>query len=69
MVIFANQSLRAAHWAMAEHLNQLSNAKSLSEVKTNMTTMDEIFHLQEMYEIKKQESDIEEDLKKMGYIN
>ena len=69
MVIYANQSLRASHWAMSEHLNQLSNAKSLSEVKTNMTTMDEIFHLQEMYEIKKQESDIEEDLKKMGYIN
>ena len=34
-----------------------------------MTTMDEIFHLQEMYEIKKQESNIERDLKKMGYIN
>ena len=69
MVIYANQSLRASHWAMAEHLNQLSNAKSLSEVKTNMTTMDEIFHLQEMYEIKKQESEIERNLKKMGYIN
>jgi phosphoenolpyruvate phosphomutase len=69
MVIYANQSLRAAHWAMTEHLNQLSNAKSLSEVETNMTTMDEIFHLQEMYKIKKQESDIEEDLKKMGYVN
>jgi hypothetical protein len=34
-----------------------------------MTTMDEIFHLQEMYEIKKQEAAIEQDLKKMGYIN
>jgi phosphoenolpyruvate phosphomutase len=69
MVIYANQSLRAAHWAMAEHLNQLSSAKSLSEVKTKMTTMEDIFHLQEMYEIKKQEADIEENLKKMGYIN
>ena len=69
MVIYANQSLRAAHWAMAEHLNQLSSAKSLSEVKTKMTTMEDIFHLQEMYEIKKQEIDIEENLKKMGYIN
>ena len=69
MVIYANQSLRVAHWAMTEHLNQLSNAKSISEVKTSMTTMDEIFHLQEMYEIKKQESNIERDLKKMGYIN
>ena len=34
-----------------------------------MTTMDKIFHLQEMYEIKKQEANIEKDLKKMGYIN
>ena len=54
---------------MAEHLAQLSKAKSLSEIKTNLTTMEDIFHLQEMYEIKKQESDIEKDLKKMGYIN
>jgi len=69
MVIYANQSLRASHWAMAEHLAQLSKAKSLSEIKTNLTTMEDIFHLQEMYEIKKQESDIEKDLKKMGYIN
>tara|TARA_B110001454_G_scaffold143643_1_gene133364 strand:- start:224 stop:1141 length:918 start_codon:yes stop_codon:yes gene_type:complete len=69
MVIYANQSLRAAHWAMADHLNQLSKAESLSEVKTNLTTMEDIFHLQEMYEIKKQESDIENDLKKLGYIN
>ena len=69
MVIYANQSLRAAHWAMSEHLNQLSNVKSLSEVKTNLTSMEDIFYLQEMYEIKKQEANIEKDLKKMGYIN
>ena len=69
MVIYANQSLRAAHCAMSEHLNQLSNATSLSEVKTNLTSMEEIFNLQEMYEIKKQEANIEKDLKKMGYIN
>jgi phosphoenolpyruvate phosphomutase len=69
MVIYANQSLRAAHWAMADHLQKLSTAQRLSDVKTQMTTMDEIFHLQEMYEIKKQEKDIEENLKKLGYIN
>ncbi len=69
MVIYANQSLRAAHYAMAEHLIQLSTAKSLSQVKTKLTTMEDIFHLQEMYKIKKQEIDIEENLKKMGYIN
>ena len=69
IVIYANQSLRAAHWAMSEHLNKLSTAKSLSDVETKMTTMEDIFHLQEMYEIKKQEKDIEKNLKKLGYIN
>jgi len=69
MVIYANQSLRVAHWAMAEHLNKLSTAKSLSDVETKMTSMEDIFYLQEMYEIKKQEVDIEEHLKKLGYIN
>tara|TARA_B110001454_G_scaffold170739_1_gene161318 strand:+ start:146 stop:1045 length:900 start_codon:yes stop_codon:yes gene_type:complete len=69
MVIYANQALRAAHWAMADHLDQLYSAKSISEVKTNLTTMEDIFLLQEMYEIKKQELDIENSLKKLGYIN
>jgi hypothetical protein len=31
--------------------------------------MQEIFQLQEMYSIKKQEEEIEKNLKKMGYIN
>jgi hypothetical protein len=31
--------------------------------------MQEIFQLQEMYNIKKQEKEIEKNLKKMGYIN
>lgn len=69
MVIYANQSLRAAHWAMADHLSKLSSAKSLSEVNTSMTTMEDIFRLQEMYEIKKQETNIEKNLKKLGYMN
>jgi len=34
-----------------------------------MTSMQEIFQLQETYNIKKQEEKIEKDLKKMGYIN
>jgi len=69
MVIYANQSLRTAHWAMAEHLKELSTAKSLSDINTKMSSMEDIFHLQEMYEIKKQEIDIQENLKKLGYIN
>ena len=31
--------------------------------------MEKIFELQEMYEIKNQEKNIEEDLKKMGYVD
>ena len=69
MVIYANQSLRVAYWAMKDYLKQLSKANSLSEVKKELTSMEDIFQLQEMYEIKKQEVDIEENLKKMGYIN
>jgi phosphoenolpyruvate phosphomutase len=69
MAIYANQSLRVAHLAMKEHLEQLSKAESLSQIKSDMTTMEEIFKLQEMYEIKKQEIDIEKNLKKLGYIN
>jgi phosphoenolpyruvate phosphomutase len=69
MVIYANQSLRAAHWAMADHLNKLSTSNSLSDVETKMTDMEDIFQLQEMYEIKQQETDIEKNLKKLGYIN
>ena len=69
MVIYANQSLRVSHWAMVEYLSKLSTAKSLSDVETKMTTMGDIFHLQEMYEIKNQEIEIEKNLKKLGYIN
>ena len=69
MVIYANQSLRAAHRAMAEHLGQLAAAESLSGAGTPISPMEEIFRLQEMYEIKKQEKDIEANLKKLGYVN
>lgn len=68
MVIYANQSLRAAHAAMSRVLKEINQSNSLSEVKENMSTMEQIFHLQEMYRIKKEEEDIENELKKLGYI-
>jgi len=34
-----------------------------------LSSMQEIFQLQEMYNIKKQEKEIEKNLKKMGYIS
>ena len=69
MIIYANQTLRAAHAAMERVLSQISNSESLSNVKEEISSMEDIFHLQKMYELKKQEAMIERDLKKMGYIN
>ena len=69
MVIYANQTLRAAHNAISNLLSQLSKAKSLDEIKLDLSTMEDIFHLQQMYNIKNQEKIIEENLRKMGYLN
>jgi len=69
MVIYANQTLRAAHNAISNLLSQLSKAKSLDEVKGELSTMEDIFHLQQMYNIKNQEKIIEDNLRKMGYIS
>ncbi len=69
MVIYANQTLRAAHAAMERVLSQISNSESLSNVKEEISSMEDIFHLQKMYELKNQEAMIESNLKKMGYIN
>ena len=68
MVIYANQSLRAAHAAMSELLGEIKKSNRLSDIKENMSSMEDIFHLQEMYNVKKEEEDIEKELKKLGYI-
>jgi hypothetical protein len=34
-----------------------------------MSSMDDIFKLQEMYDVKSQEKSIEEKLRKLGYIS
>ena len=69
IVIHANQTLRAAHASMSRILKQMINSNSLSEVKEEISSMEDIFHLQEMYNIKEKEKEIEEELKKLGYIN
>ena len=69
IVIHANQTLRAAHASMSKVLKQMINSNSLSEVKEEISSMEDIFHLQEMYNIKEKENEIEEELKKLGYIN
>ncbi|CAI9832567.1 Phosphonopyruvate hydrolase [Nitrosopumilaceae archaeon] len=69
LVIYANQSLRAAHRAMSDYLSRLAAAESLSGADVPLSSMEEIFKMQEMYEIKKQEREIEANLKKLGYVN
>ena len=69
MVIYANQTLRAAHFAMSKLLKQMKNANNMSQLQNQMSSMDDIFKLQEMYDIKSQEKDIEEKLRKLGYIS
>lgn len=69
MIIYANQTLRASHAAMNHVLEQIKNSESLDSIKDNISTMEDIFKLQKMYELKSEEDMIKRNLKKMGYIN
>jgi len=69
MVIYANQSLRASFYTMSKILQEISKADSLSDVDLKMSSMEEVFHIQEMYKIKNQEKSIEEELKRLGYAS
>lgn len=69
MIIYANQTLRAAHAAMNHVLDQIKNSESLENIKGQISTMEDIFKLQKMYELKNEEDMIKQNLKKMGYIN
>ena len=69
MVIYANQTLRVAHMAMTRLLENMIKADHISDIKDKMSTMQDIFDLQEMYDIKNKEKKLEEELKKLGYIN
>ena len=68
-VIFANHSLRASHFAMSKVLDEIMQSTSLSNVATTVSPMEDIFKLQKMYDMKTQEIQIEEKLKKLGYID
>ena len=69
MVIYANQTLRAAHMALTDLLTKMKNANNMDNIQDKMSSMEDIFKLQEMFEIKSQEKDIEEKLRKLGYIS
>jgi hypothetical protein len=47
----------------------MKNANNMSQVQNQMSSMDDIFKLQEMHDIKSQEKSIDEKLRKLGYIS
>ena len=67
-VIHANQTLRAAHSSMSRILKQMINSDRLSDVEEKISSMEDIFELQEMYKIKSDEESIEAKLRELGYI-
>jgi phosphoenolpyruvate phosphomutase len=69
MVIYANQTLRAAYSAMENLLKEMVVTEKISDIKQKMSSINEIFDLQEMYDIKNKQKKLEEELKKLGYIN
>ena len=69
MIIFANQTLRASHLAMTKLLREMVDTEHISTIEQELSTMQDIFNLQEMYDIKSKEKKLEEELKKLGYIN
>jgi phosphoenolpyruvate phosphomutase len=69
MIIYANQTLRVAHLAITKLLREMINAEHISDVKEEMSTMQDIFNLQEMFSLKEKEKELENQLKKLGYIS
>ena len=55
MVIYANQTLRAVHLSLSRLLQKMSDANSMDEVQDQMSSMEDIFQLQETYDLKSQE--------------
>ena len=45
------------------------NSERISDIDNKISTMKDIFDLQEMYNMKNKERELENELKKLGYIN
>ena len=69
MIIYANQTLRVSHIYISKLLEELKNSDSLSQISCEMSPMEDIFKMQQMYGLKKEEQEIQEQLRKMGYID
>ena len=66
-VIYANQTLRVSHAAMSTLLKKLVSAQSIKEVNAVMSSMDDIFKLQSMFEFKNKEDELNKKSKELGY--
>jgi len=67
MTIYANQTLRASHAAITKTLDEMIKAQSMKEIEKEISSMEDIFQLQEMYDLKTHEAELEEKYKKLGY--
>ena len=65
MVVYAHQTTLAAFAAVSDVVKQLSKINSLSELKTKMASMEDLFKLQGMQKIREHESFVEEEVKKL----
>ena len=52
MIIYANQTLRAAYFAMNQVLDKIKNSDNLESIGKDISTMEDIFKLQKMYDLK-----------------
>jgi phosphoenolpyruvate phosphomutase len=66
MVVYAHQTTLAAFAAVSDVIKQMSKVKSLSELNTKMASMEDLFNLQGMQQIRDHESFVEEEVKKLG---
>ena len=68
MVIYANQTLRSAYSSMQNILKKIQK-EDLSSLNEDIVSMEKIFELQKMYDVKEEEEEIQKELKKMGYMD
>jgi phosphoenolpyruvate phosphomutase len=66
MVVYAHQTTLAAFAAVSDVIKQMSKVKSLSELNTKMASMEDLFNLQGMQQLRDHESFVEEEVKKLG---
>ena len=67
MTIYANQTLRASHASITKILDKMVKAENMEEIDKDISSMEEIFELQEMYDLKTHDTELEEKYKELGY--